>query len=264
MIADSVAEYPDHVALEFFGRETTYAEFGDQIDRAAEGLRKLGVRKGDPVALVLPNCPQHVVAFYAILRLGAIVIEHNPLYTPRELRHQFEDHGAKVAIAWDKVVATLQDFPGDVAVDHIVSVDMTRAMPAPTALPPAAADPRGAQAARELTTKVADTCRGRSWSAGGASSRSVPGPTVDDVALIQYTSGTTGSPKGATLTHLNLGRERRAGPRLGADDPRGTASVHAVLPLFHAYGLTLCLTFAMSMGARLVLFPASTPSSCCR
>ena len=69
------------------------------------------MRKGDPVALVLPNCPQHVVAFYAILRLGAIVIEHNPLYTPRELRHQFEDHGAKFAIAWDKVVADPAGLP---------------------------------------------------------------------------------------------------------------------------------------------------------
>ena len=74
---------------EFFGATTTYAELGDQIARAAEGLRKSGVRKGDRVALVLPNCPQHVVAFYAALRLGAVVVEHNPLYTPRELRHQF-------------------------------------------------------------------------------------------------------------------------------------------------------------------------------
>ena len=101
LITASVDEFADNVALEFFTRETTYAELGDQIARAAEGLRKLGVRKGDPVALVMPNCPQHVVAFYAILRLGAIVIEHNPLYTPRELRHQFEDHRARVAIAWD-------------------------------------------------------------------------------------------------------------------------------------------------------------------
>ena len=129
LVAESVATYSDHVALEFFGRTTTYAELGEQIERAAEGLRVLGVQKGDTVAIVLPNCPQHIVAFYAVLRLGAIVVEHNPLYTPRELRHQFEDHGAKVAIAWDKMVATIQDFPADVAVDSIVSVDMTRAMP---------------------------------------------------------------------------------------------------------------------------------------
>ena len=106
LIASSVAEFGDHVALEFFGRETSYAELGEQIDQAAEGLRRLGLRKGDLVALIMPNCPQHVVAFYAILRIGAIVIEHNPLYTAREMRHQFEEHGAKIAIAWDKVVPT--------------------------------------------------------------------------------------------------------------------------------------------------------------
>ena len=83
MVERSIQRHAKAVALEFFGRETTYRELGDQISRAAEGLRRLGVRKGDRVALVLPNCPQHVVAFYAVLRLGAIVVEHNPLYTPR-------------------------------------------------------------------------------------------------------------------------------------------------------------------------------------
>ncbi len=129
LVRGSVEQYGDHVALEFFERTTTYAELGRQIERAAEGLRLLGVQKGDPVALVLPNCPQHIVAFYAVLRLGAIVVEHNPLYTPRELRHQFEDHGARVVIAWDKVVETIQAFPADVAVQSIISVDVTRAMP---------------------------------------------------------------------------------------------------------------------------------------
>ncbi len=97
----SVREAGDSVATEFFGRTTTYAELGEQIERAAEGLHRLGVTAGDRVAIVLPNCPQHVVAFYAILRLGAVVVEHNPLYTERELRHIFEDHAARVAICWD-------------------------------------------------------------------------------------------------------------------------------------------------------------------
>jgi long-chain acyl-CoA synthetase len=129
LVEASVSEFGDNIALEFFGATTTYAELGEQILRAAEGLRLLGVQKGDTVALVLPNCPQHVVAFYAVLRLGAIVVEHNPLYTPRELRHQFEDHGAKVAIVWNNVVDTVQQFPADVAVESIVSIDVTRAMP---------------------------------------------------------------------------------------------------------------------------------------
>jgi long-chain acyl-CoA synthetase len=259
LIDDSVRTYGRHVALEFFGATTTYAELGDQIARAAEGLRKLGVSKGDRVALVLPNCPQHVAAFYAVLRLGAVVVEHNPLYTPRELRHQFEDHGATVAIVWDKVAATVQDLPADLGVTTVISVDLTRAMPASKrfalSLPVAAA-----RSAREqLTAKVSGTIRWDSLVTSRRLKASSPRPERDDLALIQYTSGTTGRPKGAMLTHGNLtvnaAQARAWVPTIG----RGTSVVYAVLPLFHAYGLTLCLTFAMSMGARLVLFPKFDP-----
>src|SRR5918994_7961705 len=129
MIDDAVDRFRRRTALEFFGAETSYRELGEQIARVAEGLRRLGVHAGDRVALVLPNCPQHVAAFYAVLRLGAIVVEHNPLYTARELRHQFEDHGARVVIAWDKVAGMITDFPKDLPLDAVVSVDVTRAMP---------------------------------------------------------------------------------------------------------------------------------------
>ena len=259
LIHASVEQYPDHVALEFFERTTSYRELGEQIERAAEGLRLLGVQKGDPVALVLPNCPQHIVAFYAVLRLGAIVVEHNPLYTPRELRHQFEDHGATVVIAWNKVVDTIQAFPADVPVPHVISVDVTRAMPftmrAMLRLPVAKA--RESRAA--LTTKVRGTVRWEELVASAPIDPHIIAPTVDDVALIQYTSGTTGSPKGATLTHANLLVNAAQARAWVPDVPRGTSVVYAVLPMFHAYGLTLCLTFAMSMGARLVLFPKFDP-----
>jgi len=130
MLEWSVAEAGSHPAMEFFGRRTSYTGLGEQVDRAAEGLRLLGVRAGDRVAIILPNCPQHVVAFYAVLRLGAVVVEHNPLYTSRELRHQFEDHQAHVVIAWDKAVAALRAFPADVGVDHVISVNLLRAFPA--------------------------------------------------------------------------------------------------------------------------------------
>src|SRR5690606_9474167 len=126
--------YPDAPALQFFGCETSYRDLQGAIDRAAAGLKALGVGAGDRVAIVLPNCPQHIVAFYALLRLGAIAIEHNPLYTPRELRKQFEDHGAKTAIVWSKVVHTVQAFPADLAVPNIVSIDITQAMPLGTRL----------------------------------------------------------------------------------------------------------------------------------
>jgi long-chain acyl-CoA synthetase len=259
IVDESVRQYPGNVALEFFGKTMTYAELGGQVARAAEGLRKLGVRKGDPVAIILPNCPQHIVAFYAVLRLGAIVVEHNPLYTPRELRHQFEDHRATVAIAWDKVVASLQDFPTDVAVSTIVSVDITQAMPTMTRAMLRMPIAKAREARASLTTRVSGTVKWSSVTESEPISENAPRPVPDDVAVIQYTSGTTGHPKGATLTHFNLGVNAAQGRAWVPAIERGSGVVYAVLPMFHAYGLTLCLTFAMSMGARLVLFPKFDP-----
>ena len=260
LVEASIAEFPGNAALEFFGRVTTYAEMGVQIERAAEGLRLLGVQKGDTVALVLPNCPQHIVAFYAVLRIGAIVVEHNPLYTPRELRHQFEDHAAKVVIAWNNVVGTIQAFPADVAVDTIISVDVTRAMPFATRALLRLPISKARDSRKALTTNVRGTVVWEELLKSAPIKPEIVRPDAADVALIQYTSGTTGSPKGATLTHLNLTMNAAQARAWVPTVTRGEGCVvYAVLPMFHAYGLTLCLTFAMSMGARLVLFPKFDP-----
>ncbi len=259
LLESSVSEYGDNIALEFFGATTTYAELGEQVLRAAEGLRLLGVQKGDTVALVLPNCPQHVVAFYAVLRLGAIVVEHNPLYTPRELRHQFEDHGAKVAIVWNNVVETVQSFPADVAVHSIVSIDITRAMPFGTRALLRLPIAKARESRTALTTAVRGTVPWHTLLDHPTVDGHIFRPTAADVALIQYTSGTTGSPRGAILTHLNLATNAAQARSWVPSVNRGTSVVYAVLPMFHAYGLTLCLTFAMSMGSRLVLFPKFDP-----
>ncbi|MGA0566245.1 long-chain-fatty-acid--CoA ligase [Rathayibacter sp. KR2-224] len=259
LIEDSVAAYADHVALEFFGVTTTYRHLGEAIDRVAGGLALLGVAAGDRVALVLPNCPQHVVAFYAVLRLGAVVVEHNPLYTPREMRHQFEDHGATVAIAWTNVVGTLQGMPDDIGLKHIVAVDIVEAMPARMRLALRLPVKKARESRERLTTRVTGVTSWRSLSKADPVSATVPRPQVDDLAIIQYTSGTTGTPKGVMLTHGNLVANAAQARAWVPGVPRGTSVVYAVLPLFHAYGLTLCLTFAMSMGARLVLFPSFDP-----
>lgn len=257
MLAASVATYGKKVALEFFGASTTYAELGDQVARAAEGLRRLGVRAGDRVALVLPNCPQHVVAFYAALRLGAIVIEHNPLYTARELRHQFEDHGARFAVVWDKLADTVADFPSDLALEHIVSVDITEAFPLGKRLALRLPVAKARQARAQLTAAPTSKrpSRWKALSTHGRLSKKHSGPRLDDIALLQYTSGTTGTPKGAILTHANLRANAMQGRAWVPGLHDGEETFYGVLPLFHAYGLTLCLTFAMSIGAKLVLFP---------
>ncbi|QBR74846.1 long-chain-fatty-acid--CoA ligase [Microbacterium sediminis] len=244
-------------ALVFFGATIDYRELGERIARAAGGLRRLGVRKGDRVALVLPNCPQHVIAFYAVLSLGAIVVEHNPLYTPRELRHQFEDHEADVAIVWDKTADAVAGLPSDARPTHIVAVDLTDEMPFRTRLALRLPIKRARESRAKLTGRPA--ARGlipwRRLLGARPLPRRHPRPAVDDVALLQYTSGTTGDPKGVILTHRNLRANAMQGRAWVPGLREGRETFYGVLPLFHAYGLTLCLTFAMSMGATLVLFP---------
>jgi long-chain acyl-CoA synthetase len=256
----SARDYPDAAALQFFGRETSYRSLHEQIGRAAAGLRDLGVKAGDPVAIVLPNCPQHIVAFYAILRLGAVVIEHNPLYTPRELRKQFEDHGAKHAIVWNKVVKSVQDFPADLAVTSLVSVDVIKAMPVRMRVALRLPIVKARESRQALTERVSGTVPWEQVVDTPPLPASYPRPATEDLALIQYTSGTTGAPKGASLTHRNLLSNAAQARAWVPSIVRGPGCVvYAVLPMFHAYGLTLCLTFAMSMGARLVLFPRFDP-----
>jgi len=259
MLERSVAEAGDHPALEFFGRRTTYTELGDQIDRAAEGLRTLGVRAGDRVAVLLPNCPQHVVAFYAVLRLGAVVVEHNPLYTSRELRHQFEDHQARIVIAWDKSVPSLRAFPADIEIDHIVSVNLLSAFP--TAKRLALHLPvRSLRASREaLTGPAPGTIPWRDLLGHGAIDKEHPRPSVEDLAAIQYTSGTTGRPKGAMLTHFNLYSNALQGEAWMQGAEYRKEVFYAILPMFHAFGMTLYLTFGIRKQGLLVLFPKFEP-----
>ncbi|WP_298588721.1 long-chain-fatty-acid--CoA ligase [uncultured Kocuria sp.] len=253
MLERSVARHGASTALEFFGATTSYAALGRQVDRAAEGLRRLGVRRGDRVAIVLPNCPQHVVAFYAVLRLGAVVVEHNPLYTAPELRHQFEDHGARVAVVWDRAADRVRSLPADLRVEAVVSVDITAAMPRAKRLALRLPLPSARAARAQLTGPAPGTIPWEELLAADPIAAEHPRPTAHDLALLQYTSGTTGLPKGAMLTHRNLESNALMGRYwLGSGEHE---VVHGVLPLFHAFGLTLGVTFAMSLGARLVLFP---------
>ena len=253
LIDDAIRDVPHKIALEFFGATTTYAELGSQIDRAAEGLRLAGVQAGDRVALILPNCPQHIVAFYAILRLGAIVVEHNPLYTGAELRHMFEDHGAKAAIVWDKISGHITGLPDDIRPAHIYAVNLIKAMPALTR----AALKLPVKKARESREKLEGAAPGTtSWAQLLKSPPIDPDfkrPTAHDVALLQYTSGTTGLPKGVMLTHRNLESNGRMGEAW--IQPGDDECIYSVLPLFHAYGMTLGVTIAALCRARLVLFP---------
>src|SRR5207237_8785456 len=114
----AAAALPAHLALARLGNTMTYAELRPEVARFAGALEALGVTKGDRVALVLPNCPQNVIAFYATLRLGAVVVQHNPLYTPKEMGHQLADSGAKVAITLGRAYAPVAEVRAQTSVDH--------------------------------------------------------------------------------------------------------------------------------------------------
>lgn len=255
MFERSVAKAGDHPALEFFGRRTSYRELGEQVEQAAEGLRKLGVQPGDRVALILPNCPQHVVAFYAVLRLGAVVVEHNPLYTSGELRHQFKDHGARVAIAWDKSVATLEKFPIAERPGHIVAVNLLEAFPTVKRLALGLPLRKMRETRSALTATAPDSMPWRQLLAGGRIAASHPRPGVHDLAVLGYTSGTTGQPKGAMLTHFNLYSNALQGEAWMHGAQERKEILYAILPMFHAFGMTLYLTFGIRKQGLLVLFP---------
>ncbi|KRE96264.1 long-chain fatty acid--CoA ligase [Nocardioides sp. Soil774] len=246
---------PDRPALDFLGRTWTYAEVDDEVRRVAGGLHALGVRPGDNVALVMPNCPQNVIAFFAVLLLGATVVEHNPLYTTEELRRPFLDHGATVAIVWDKVVPVIESLRDGSALEHVVAVDMTTRLPwrkrLALRLPVARA-----RAARDQLTAPAP--QARQWSELSSSApldAAHPRPGRDDVALLLYTSGTTGVPKGVPLLHRNLVANVVQGRAWVPGLREGEESFLVALPLFHAYGVTVSVLLGVALAAKLVLLP---------
>ena len=253
LFAAAAATSPNRVALDFLGGTTTYAEAWQQILTTADALRRAGIRSGDRVALVLPNCPQHVIAFYAALRLGAIVVEHNPLYTQAELAHQFADHEPSLVIAWDAIAVRAAEVAGAATV---IAVDLTRALPLAKQwmlrLPIAKA--RHSRAA--LTQLAPGLPLWHEFVAGAQPlAAETPAPGPNDIALLQYTGGTTGVPKGAILTHRNLVANAAQSAAWVPVLKPASETFYAVLPMFHAYGLTLALTTAVLMRETVVLFP---------
>ena len=259
LLDDRVARFGDRPAVSFFGATLTYRQLGDRVSRVAEGLSVLGIRPGDRVALVLPNAPQHVVAFYAVLRLGAIVVEHNPLYTRDELVVQFRDHGAQHVIAWDKIAPLIGSLPDDLGIRTIVSVDITRAMPLATRLALRLPIEKARQSREKLTAPAPGTVPFAQLEKSRPVDAATPRPAVTDVACLQYTSGTTGAPKGAIITHGNLLANARQGAAWMPDFVRGESSIYGLLPMFHSFGLLLSVIYSVETASRAVLFPTFDP-----
>ncbi|WP_174300213.1 long-chain fatty acid--CoA ligase [Caulobacter sp. S45] len=251
LLDKTVARTPDAWALDFMGRRHTYRQLGDLITRAAQGLQTLGVTAGDRVGLCLPNTPYFPIFYFAALKLGAVIVNYNPLYVERELEFQIKDSGTSVMITVD--LAMIQG--------KLAKVAAGAGLRKIVVCPFAAALPPGKSLLFSLF-KRGDVGRWR----GDAlhvgyfeliSDRTAPTlPKVDpgDVAVIQYTGGTTGQPKGATLTHANLTANCAQVIHHVGEIETGQRII-GVLPLFHVFALTYVLNYGVAIGAELVLLP---------
>ena len=259
LLDDAAAAYPEQVALAFLGAAVTYRQLRADVDRFAAALAGLGVSKGDRVALVLPNCPQNVIAFFATLRLGAVVVEHNPLYTEAELRHQLADCGARVVICLDRVYATVAAVRAGTAVEHVVTTSIAdwlpRAAQLRLRLPLAKARKARAETVAVLPAGAPVKDFRALLRGAAAASRQTPVDPATDLALLQYTGGTTGLSRGAMLTHANLVSNAWMNRMWDTGATPGKEVTLAVLPLFHAYGLTVAMTSTVLLGGTLVLLP---------
>jgi long-chain acyl-CoA synthetase len=261
----TVARAPGKVALRFFldprmpVPTLTWAELRERTLRFATALFQLGVRKGDRVAIMLPNCPEFVVAFYGALRIGAIPVNTNPMYVARELREQLEDSGSETLVLLDQFFPRLREIHAATRVRRVIVVDLTEGLPWPArTLARLAQSRRGERAKVPAETDVSffhELLRSYPPTPPGASLL----PT--DVALLQYTGGTTGTPKGAMLTHANLvanGLQARSWfPRLREEHE----VILGAVPLFHAYGLLSVLFLGVAGVAEMVLLPRPRPDA---
>ncbi len=257
LLAESAARYPSRTAIRYLGRSITYAALDEAVSRFANALATLGVQKGDRVALLLPNCPQMVIAYYGGLRAGAVLVPTSPLYVEPELVHQFADADAKIVVClsalFPKVQAIRASLP---ALQHVVATNIKEYFP---------------PLLRFLFTVAREEKEGHrvrlpqdgrtSWLQPLLRHASPHPPAVvvdaDDLALLQYTGGTTGTAKAAMLTHRNLlanTLQVRAWFR-NLSKPDGSDVIMGVIPLFHIYAMTSVMNFAVAGGGTMVLQP---------
>lgn len=254
LLEDAARDFPHAPALHFEGRTTSYAQLAEQARRFAGVLAGLGVGRGTRVGLILPNCPQAVVALFGALRLGATVVQNNPLYTERELGHQLADAGVEVLVCLDLVYERVKALRPRTAVREVIVTSMLDELPGVKRV--LAPYTRKGKAASASVGKDEPVKRWREvlGSASAVAEQSEVDPD-GDLALLQYTGGTTGLSKGVMLSHANLRANIEQVRAWFPDADPGREVMMAVLPFFHVYGLTVCLLLGVRLGAALVLQP---------
>lgn len=233
-VEKSAKNFPNKTAMIFDGVEITYKTFAGMVAKFATALSNLGVKKGDRVALMTPNFPYYAVGFNAILKLGAIVVQVNPMYVERELQYILNDSEAEVIIAYDALYPVIKNVKDATSLKHVILFSLG---------------------------KPAGTEDGQCLNAGKLMQDSPPSPprvnidVVNDVAVLQYTGGTTGIPKGAMLTHRNIVANALHMTEWFNECKYGQKKVLSVLPFFHVYGLTCALNFPIVNASTMIILP---------
>ncbi len=233
-----VANFPDKPALNFYGSTLTFWELRVEVLRLANALGALGVKQGDRVGLHLPNCPQYPIAFYACMLLGAIVVNLNPIYTPDELKGVCGQTGVSTLFTFGLVLPNIKALCQDVEIDRVIVTQVTDYI---EGMPTSTAAELGLEDGWHHFASLMENSPGAK----------MPRIAIDpqDPAVIQFTGGTTGIPKGAVLTHANLVAASLQVSLWGGSAtnivPPAERSVMAVLPYFHVYGLIVVLCWAV-------------------
>jgi long-chain acyl-CoA synthetase len=240
ILSTTAAEMPDRHATQFLGAALTYRDLKVRTDRLAGALLRLGVTKGDRVAIMLPNCPQYIFSAFAILRLGGVVVNVNPIYTARELQNVASDSGAKVLITLDRLAPLALEIGTTSDIKHIVVTSLAE-YSAEAAPPPRIAN----------TLSLADLI-------GADDGRDLPlvkiGP--EDLAVLQYTGGTTGTPKGAMLSHGNIfANVVQTETWHYRQYHRGEGRYLLVIPYFHIYAFTVGMMCGVWVGGLQIIVP---------
>jgi long-chain acyl-CoA synthetase len=255
LLDEAVARHGPLPCTYFLGKTLSYAEIGRLTDEAAAGLQRLGVKKGTKVGLFLPNTPTFIVYFFAVLKAGGTVVNYNPLYTVSELAGQVKDSDTELMVTLDLKV--LFD-----KVDALLRSDvLPRAIVCPFTplLPAAKAALFRLFKSKDLARPLASPARDRIILEGSVLAGGRPSPVaidpLTDVAVLQYTGGTTGTPKGAMLTHGNVYVNVQQVASWAPELAEGQERVFGVLPFFHVFALTVVMNFGIAKGAEIIIMP---------
>jgi long-chain acyl-CoA synthetase len=256
-LESSADQFPENMALLFQGYKVTYRELNSMVNSFAAYLSESGIKQGDSVAILLPNIIPCVVAYYAILRIGGIVVMNNPLYSDRELEHQFNDSGAKTLITLDLLGNRMIDLRPRTRIENIIYASIGDYLPFPkNLLFPLVAKKKGLAAAVKPAEKL---YKFKDVLASGSTTPPKPKLSFEDTAMYQYTGGTTGVSKGVILTHGNLSMQIQQIAAWFPSFKKGEEIMLGALPFFHVFGLSTAMNFAVYMGWGDILVPRPQP-----